>query len=490
MKKKKFLKFIAMAMLSCFFLITVSSCGSNSGLDGGICGEATADGDNVFSNIRRYYCEKWTQNYFYYSNIVSESIDNKGNVDKYGQYAVEYSKKFIINETNTELVNVEVGTDDYNNAHYIFTYYTEDNKILVESYINNNVDNPSTYLELIEKSANDSSKGYFPKVANTGNDDSGYTIDGTKYTTVKEYLTNHSKACLVFTDNFVDPQTGVTINKLSWKGAFEEGGFLTGIFTYPMAWFVNLFVTWFGGYGNGTGAGWGQIGAILLTTIILKLAVFLLTFKSQSSTQKMQDIQPEILKIQAKYGQNPSAEDKQRMSMELMGVYQKYGIKPLAPFASLLITFPVFIAMYRAVTYLAVLRTGEVGGVVLGNLLNSYIIGGNFKFTALIIFILMAASQIMSMKLPQILNRKRMSREAKQQQKQTNMMSNVMMIMILVMGFFMPVIMSIYWIASALVSVGQSLIMHKLNNGNKKGKYKVKKVENGPTKIPQGYKSN
>ena len=67
-------------------------------------------------------------------------------------------------------------------------------------------------------------------------------------------------------------------------------------------------------------------------------------------------------------------------------------------------------------------------------------------------------------------------------------MSNVMMIMILVMGFMMPITMSIYWIASAIVGVAQSLIMHRINNGNKNGKYKVKKAESDPIKIPQGYK--
>ena len=62
------------------------------------------------------------------------------------------------------------------------------------------------------------------------------------------------------------------------------------------------------------------------------------------------------------------------------------------------------------------------------------------------------------------------------------------MIMILVMGFTMPVVMSIYWIASAAVGMLQSYLMHKLNNGNKSGKYKVKKEETKYT-IPQGYKN-
>ena len=92
------------------------------------------------------------------------------------------------------------------------------------------------------------------------------------------------------------------------------------------------------------------------------------------------------------------------------------------------------------------------------------------------------------MKLPQLMNKKRMTEAAKQAQKQTSMMTNIMMIMILVMGFMMPVTMSIYWIASALVGVIQSVVMHHITNGNKNGKYKVKKVERETAKIPQGYK--
>ena len=154
------------------------------------------------------------------------------------------------------------------------------------------------------------------------------------------------------------------------------------------------------------------------------------------------------------------------------------------------ITFPVFIAMYRAVMFLGVLRTGDIGGVVLGNVLSSYIIGENgFNFVALIIFILMAGSQIVSMKLPQIMNKKRMTKAAQSQQKQSNMMTNVMMVMILVMGFMMPVTMSVYWIASAVVSVLQSIIMHKLNDAGKNGKFKVKKADREPITIPQGYKN-
>ncbi len=477
--KKKFLKYFIPSFIAVMFMFSLSSCNNETKyLDGEGCGQATVDGTNAFSQMRRFYCEQF---------VYECNLSLVGEEKEYANYAEIYNQKFIYTEENN-LQLVEVGSDQYSQSHYIFTYYEGEKIEHVKSYVNHHVEEPDKYLELVELCANGKKTGeetstvekygYFVKVQNTNYD--ADTINSVK--SVKERLTSHSKACLVFTDNFVDPSTGVTIPKTSYKDAWDVG-FLYGLFVYPMAWLINLFVVWFGS------TGWAQVGAIIVVTFILKILILLITFKSQSSTQKMQDIQPEILEIQKKYGQSPSPADKQRMSMELMAVYQKYGVKPLAPLASLLITFPVFIAMYRAVMYLGILRTGNIGGVILGNVLSTYIIGENgFHFVALLIFLIMAASQILSMKLPQILNRKRMSSDAKKQQKQMGMMSNIMMIMILVMGFFMPITMSIYWIASAIVGVTQSLIMHKLNNGNKKGKYKVKKAESEPIKIPQGYK--
>ena len=484
MNKK--IKFIVASFIACFLLFSLSSCGNkNKYLDGEVCGEATAEGTNAFSQIRRFYVEQ-----FVYDYNLAKVAENQ----TYAAYKDVYDDKFVYDTETKSLQVVEAGADNYSQAHYIFTYYERntagnlmDSAVAVENYVNEYVNEPSKYIELIQicsygqiANSNNVSElkyGYFTKANNTTYDNDTVA----NVASVASRMTAHQKACLVF-DNFVDPETGVVIGKTTWKQAFDVG-LLYGLFVYPMGWLINVFVSLFGG------SGWGQVGAILLTTFIIKIIILLCTFKSQTSTQKMQDIQPEILKIQSKYGPTPSPEDKQRMSMELMGVYQKYGVKPFAPFVSLLITFPVFIAMYRAVMYLGVLRTGNIGGVVLGDILSTYIIGENaFNFVAFIIFIIMAASQIVSMKLPQIMNRSRMSREAKQQQKQTNMMSNIMMIMILVMGFMMPVTMSIYWIASALVGVIQSVVMHHINNGNKNGKYKVKKVERETAKIPQGYR--
>lgn len=503
---QKIKKILATSIFAFLFLFSVTSCNSKDKyLEGGVCGIASAEGDNAFSEIRRFYVEEFVYE-LNYDLVVND--DTESGYKQY-DFAEIYSTKYTLNESNElKSITLEESKEDniaYKKAHYLFTFYYETGengekgKEIVDNYIDNYFSSDTTkaakYKEVVDLCAfgpeDNKNYGYFAKVNKTDYD-SDSANDG-KIKSVSSRMTSHSKACLVFgKDEFNDPTTGVSLVELKWKDAWSKsngGGLLFGLLVYPLAWFINLFVTLF----NGKTSGLGQIAAILTVTIVIKLLILLCTFKSQRSTQKMQDIQPEILKLQAKYGQNPTPEQKQKMSMEMMEIYKKYGVKPLAPFASMLITFPVFIAMYRAVMYLAVLRTGDIGGLILGNNLNLYFINSNYwgvpeTIIAVVIFILMAGSQIMSMKLPQILNSKRMTREAKQQQKQMGMVSNIMMIMILVMGFMMPVTMSIYWIASAIVSIIQALIMHKLNNSSKTGRYKVKKAEEKPITIPQGYK--
>lgn len=495
--KAKFIKYFAAAMLSFVFLFSLTSCGSKSKyLKGSSCGSALEEG-TVFNKVRKVYVERFVYEYNLYSLVEAETAAYHNCADLF-EYKYDYDNGDFIRYSDTT-------SDEYLKAHYLFVYYG-DYETQVVSYINNTLCSSdaslaASYNELVAGCYNGfpgSEKYGYDLKLNTKSADGKYfeydadspKVGNNTINSVKNRLTQHSKACIVFTPDYYDPDTGVAVSKTTWKESWNVG-VLHGLFVFPMAWLINLFIVMFGQSHIYSGA--VQIAAILIVTIVLKVAIFLLTFKSQSSTQKMQDIQPEILKVQSKYGQNPSPEEKQKMSMELMAVYQKYGVKPLAPFASLLITFPIFISMYRAVMYLGILRKGEIFGVILGNNLNSYIIGGGVpiaaRITGIVIFILMAGSQILTMKLPQILNRKRMTEEAKKQQKQAGMMSNVMMIMILVMGFMMPVTMSIYWIASAVVGVAQSLIMHKLNNANKdgNGKYKVKKEEK-PITIPQGYK--
>ena len=502
MKSNKKFKYIIATIFSVFILGALSSCSGSKYTDGQICGEATVDGTNAFSEIRRYYCEEYVHD-LYKAEVYAEGVD---------EIDYLYMSKFIYDE-NAGKIKLRYSYEEdslidklsiygSDRAHYLFYYYDEGNGDATYSKVIDYLDkydeehdsisseDMTNFLAKIKKySIEPDNKSYFRKINNMSLDgDSATDKNGANITSVERRMQSHSKACMVFQDEFTDAETGIIISKTTWGMAWKSG-LIAGLLVYPMAWFINVFVTWFG-----VESGIGQVFAIIIVTIILKGLIFLATFKSQNSTHRMQEIQPELSKLQAKYGASPTAEEKQRMSMEMMALYRKYNIKPLAPFISLLVTFPVFIAMYRAVMYLGVLRKGRLLGVVLGDTVSSYMFGVNANWagaswTALVIFLLMAASQVLTMKLPQILNSKKMTPEAKKTQTQTGMITNVMMIMILFMGFMMPITMSIYWIASALVSLAQNLIMHNLNNGsNKKGKFKLKR-DDKVIDIPQGYKT-
>lgn len=467
--KSKWIKRLAI-LFTFAFLFIGTGCSSNP-YDGQFCGNAK-DPNTEFGKIRYTYIIDYLADE---DEIQDQFIMQNGDlvkVDENGQYLFVLYANYYGKDTD------EIQTIDYQNAvgryfasNYQVTFngleadpiYTGTDETAVSSATEALADTQSIAADFIHRI-----------------DDPSTDKSGGKNNPLTVYyrLQSHSKACFVVGDDIQDSDTGVTLTHKTWGDAFKVS-FFTGLIVYPMAWLLNTFVNWFGGTGV------AQVFAILLVTLIIKVLVMLVTFKGTMSTHRMQEIQPEIAKIQAKYGNNKSPEVRQRMGMEMMNVYKKYNIKPFAPFLSLIITFPIFIGMYRAVITTAVLRTGSFLGIVLGTTISSNIFG-TFRVGALIIFLFMAASQILSMKMPNLLNRKRMTYEVKKAQKQTSMMTNIFMIMILVMGFMMPATMSIYWIASALVQVLQNVIMHHINNAAKgKGRYKLKKVEKTYT-IPKG----
>ncbi len=87
----------------------------------------------------------------------------------------------------------------------------------------------------------------------------------------------------------------------------------------------------------------GNFGvAILVITVLIKLAFFPLANKSYAAMAKMRKVQPEMLKLREKY-----AEDKQRLNQEMMALYKREGANPMSGCLPILIQIPVFFALYK-----------------------------------------------------------------------------------------------------------------------------------------------
>ncbi len=82
--------------------------------------------------------------------------------------------------------------------------------------------------------------------------------------------------------------------------------------------------------------------AIILLTIIVRGVTFPLTHKQIKSAKVMQEIQPEIKKLQEKY-----KNDKEKLNEETMKLWKEYNVNPVAGCLPLLIQFPVLIAMFQ-----------------------------------------------------------------------------------------------------------------------------------------------
>ncbi len=88
--------------------------------------------------------------------------------------------------------------------------------------------------------------------------------------------------------------------------------------------------------------------SIVVFTLLIKVVLFPLDFKSRKSMRKMSVVQPEIAKLQKKY-----ANDKEKLNQKTAELYRKEKINPLAGCVPLLISMPVLFAMFAAMRMIA-----------------------------------------------------------------------------------------------------------------------------------------
>lgn len=104
------------------------------------------------------------------------------------------------------------------------------------------------------------------------------------------------------------------------------------IITKPVFNAMNFFYRYCGNFGI----------SILIVTILIKLAMFGLANKSYRSMKKMKALQPEIDRIKSLY-----ADDKAKFNQEIMELYKRQKVNPVAGCLPLLVQIPVFFSIYK-----------------------------------------------------------------------------------------------------------------------------------------------
>ena len=124
--------------------------------------------------------------------------------------------------------------------------------------------------------------------------------------------------------------------------------------TKPFFWLLETFKGWVGGLG---GVAFGV--AILMLTVLVKAVFFPIQNKAYESMTKMKKLTEPMKEIRERF-----AADKQRQQQEIMKLYQKEKVNPLAGCLPILIQIPVFFALYKTLTVTIEMRHAPFFGWV------------------------------------------------------------------------------------------------------------------------------
>jgi len=88
--------------------------------------------------------------------------------------------------------------------------------------------------------------------------------------------------------------------------------------------------------------------AIIVFTVLVRVATYPLNQKQLESSKAMQDLQPKLKDLQNKY-----ANDKEKLTQETMQLYRDHGVNPMAGCLPMVIQMPIWIGLYRALLNMA-----------------------------------------------------------------------------------------------------------------------------------------
>jgi YidC/Oxa1 family membrane protein insertase len=197
--------------------------------------------------------------------------------------------------------------------------------------------------------------------------------------------------------------------------------------------------------------------SIVLLTIAVRILLIPLTVKQVKSTRVMQELAPEIKKLQNKH-----KNDKQKLNEEMMALYKERGFNPMAGCWPLLAQMPFFFALYQVIYNARVAGEANVlrGKTFFGVPLEQHwwaLDGWDKLFSAAGLTIL-ALTTAMSL-TTYISQRQLMSKQTAQVNPQQQMIMKIMPLMFFVFAVNVPLAVIVYWVTTNFWSVGQQFIL-------------------------------
>ena len=182
--------------------------------------------------------------------------------------------------------------------------------------------------------------------------------------------------------------------------------------------------------------------SIIILTVLINVAMFPLKHKSVVSMRRMQELQPQVKAIQARYEKMKMTDPgRSKMNEELMALYKEKGVNPASGCVPMLLTMPVLFAFYAMLSVAVEIR-GEPWALWIKDLSQH----DPYYVTPL----LMGATMFWQ---------QRMTPVADPAQQKVMMLTPIMF---LVFFLWAPSGLVLYWLMSNLIGIGQQYATNRL----------------------------
>ena len=260
-------------------------------------------------------------------------------------------------------------------------------------------------------------------------------------------------------------------NTTTFGDIFQTENWFNALFVWPLSWVLNHLAPII-----------SVGGAIAVVTAVVNGLLAVFTLKSQMGMQRMQMLQPELNKIQRKYEGRDDQASKMRMAQEQQQLMKKYDVNPGSMMLVQFIQLPIIMAMFMAIQRAEAVVNGTFLGMNL-QVKPSEAFGLLFKgdlsgLPYIILFLLMAVTQVVLVLLPMYFQKKKAEAEAAKHHRkpeptnnQNMMMQMYMIVMVLAFGLMWQSGMSLFWFIRNIVDIIKTIIVQNImeNNSQKEG---------------------
>lgn len=237
---------------------------------------------------------------------------------------------------------------------------------------------------------------------------------------------------------------------------------------YPLqwvvAWILAIFHEIFTAIGLPADNGWTWVLSIAGLTLVIRALLIPLFVYQIKAQRKMQLLQPEIQRLQAKYKGKKDQYSRQAMAEEQMALFRDNKTSPWASCLPLLVQMPIFFSLFRVIHNMPKVANGDIGAIggftqqlaiqaeqssVFGISLSAVFTdpGIGVKLLTGVLIVIMAATMFITQKqmMAKNMSEAAMANPMMQSQK---MLLYIMPIVFGVGGIYFPLGVLFYWLVS------------------------------------------